>query len=77
LNMIGFVEAWDKTWKSSPLTMPVMKFRNDSRTNFDTCYYLLTEMLNSSVHPYRQRFLEPHISKDAIIYTLNTFIGVE
>ena len=56
-NMIGFVEAWDKIWESPLSTMPVMKFRNDSRTNFDTSYYLLTELLKSKVHPYRRRFL--------------------
>jgi hypothetical protein len=56
-GMVGVIEAWDKSWESPPLTMPVMKFRNDDRTNFETSYYLLTELLRSKVNPYRRRFL--------------------
>ena len=56
-DMIGAVEAWDKTWESPPSTMPVMKFRNETRSDFDTSFYLLTELLKSKVHPYRRRFL--------------------
>jgi predicted kinase len=57
-NLIGATEAWDKTWEQPPTTMPVMKFRNDNQTNFDTSYYLLTELLKSNVSPYRRRFME-------------------
>ena len=57
-NLIGATEAWDKTWEQPPTTMPVMKFRNDNQTNFDTSYYLLTELLKSNVSPYRKRFME-------------------
>jgi len=57
-HLIGATEAWDKTWEQPPATMPVMKFRNDNQTNFDTSYYLLTELLKSNVSPYRKRFME-------------------
>lgn len=56
-GMVGVVEAWDKTWEPPLSAMPVMKFRNDNRTIFDTSYYLLTELLRSKVNPYRRRFL--------------------
>ena len=56
-GMVGVVEAWDKTWEQPAPTMPVMKFRNDTRTDFDTSYYVLSELLRSKVHPYRRSFL--------------------
>jgi predicted kinase len=57
-NLVGTIEAWDKTWESPPSTMPVMKFHNDSTADFETSYYLLTELLKSKVSPYRKRFVE-------------------
>jgi predicted kinase len=57
-NLVGAIEAWDKTWEPTPSTMPVMKFRNDSEADFETSYYLLTELLKSNVSPYRKRFME-------------------
>jgi len=57
-KLIGAVEAWDKSWEQPSTTMPVMKFRNDNQANFDTSYYLLTELLKSNVSPYRRRFME-------------------
>jgi len=57
-NLMGVNEAWDKIWEPPPSSMPVMKFRNDNQTNFDTSFYLLTELLRSKVNPYRRRFLE-------------------
>jgi predicted kinase len=57
-NLVGAIEAWDKTWETSTSTMPVMKFHNNSRTDFETSYYLLTELLRSNVSPYRKRFME-------------------
>jgi predicted kinase len=57
-NLVGAIEAWDKTWESSPSTMPVMKFHNDSRADFETSYYVLTELLRSNISPYRKRFME-------------------
>jgi len=57
-NLVGAVEAWDKMWESSPSTMPVMKFHNDSKAVFETSYYLLTELLRSNISPYRRRFME-------------------
>jgi len=56
-GMVGVAEAWDKIWEPPLSIMPVMKFRNDNKTIFDTSYYLLTELLRSKVHPYRRRFL--------------------
>jgi predicted kinase len=57
-NLVGSIEAWDKTWEPWPSTMPVMKFHNDSKSDFETNYYLLTELLRSNVSPYRRRFIE-------------------
>jgi predicted kinase len=57
-NLIGAIEAWDKTWEPAPPTMPVMKFHNDSRADFENSYYLLTELLKSNISPYRRRFTE-------------------
>ena len=57
-NLVGAIEAWDKTWEPSPSTMPVMKFHNDSRADFETSYYVLTELLRSNISPYRKRFME-------------------
>jgi predicted kinase len=57
-NLVGSIEAWDKTWEPWPSTMPVMKFHNDSRADFETSYYVLTELLRSNISPYRKRFME-------------------
>jgi hypothetical protein len=56
-GMEGAVEAWDRTWENPTANMPVMKFRNNSLDEFETSYYLLTELLRSKVHPYRRKFL--------------------
>lgn len=56
-GMQGAVEAWDKAWEKPSPRMPVMKFRNNSLSEFETSYYILTELLRSKVHPYRPRFL--------------------
>lgn len=56
-GMHGAVEAWDKAWEKPSARMPVMKFRNNSLSEFETSYYVLTELLRSKVHPYRSRFL--------------------
>jgi predicted kinase len=55
-GMTGAVEAWDKTWEKPPANMPVMKFRNNSLAEFETSYYVLTDLLRSRVNPYRRRF---------------------
>jgi predicted kinase len=55
-GMMGAVEAWDKTWENPPSNMPVMKFRNNSLAEFETSYYVLTDLLRSKVNPYRRRF---------------------
>jgi hypothetical protein len=56
-GMHGAVEAWDKAWEKPSANMPLMKFRNNSLDEFETSYYVLTELLKSKVHPYRRRFL--------------------
>ncbi len=53
----GLVEVWDKAWENPSSRMPVMKFRNNSLSEFETSYYILNELLRSKVHPYRRRFL--------------------
>jgi predicted kinase len=53
----GAVEAWDKAWENPSVNMPVMKFRNNSLNEFETSYFVLTELLKSKVNPYRRRFL--------------------
>lgn len=53
----GATEAWDKAWENPLSNMSVMKFRNNSLNEFETSYYVLTELLKSKVHPYRRRFL--------------------
>jgi predicted kinase len=55
-GIIGAVEAWDKTWENPSGNMPVMKFRNNSLAEFETSYYVLTDLLRSKVNPYRRRF---------------------
>ena len=57
-NLVGSIEAWDKTWEPWPSTMPVMKFHNDSKADFETSYYVLTDLLGSNISPYRKRFME-------------------
>lgn len=52
----GAVEAWDKVWEKPTANMPVLKFRNNSLNEFETSYYVLTDLLRSKVHPYRRRF---------------------
>ena len=52
----GAVEAWDKTWENPQRNMPVLMFRNNSIAEFETSYFVLTDLLRSSVHPYHRRF---------------------
>lgn len=56
-GMTGAVAAWDRAWENPPPHMPVMKFRNNSLAEFETSYYLLTDLLRSKVNPYRRRFI--------------------
>lgn len=53
----GAVEAWDKSWEPPSPEVPTYKFRNDNLEEFGTNYYVLTELLNSRIHPFRKRFL--------------------
>jgi len=54
----GAVEAWDKAWENPSSRMPVLKFRNNSLAEFETSYYVLTDLLRSEIHPYKGRFLD-------------------
>lgn len=56
-GMEGAVEAWDRIWQNPKTNMPIMKFRNNSLDEFETSYYLLTELLRSDINPYGRRFL--------------------
>jgi len=55
-KFLGAVEAWDKAWESPSKNMPIMKFRNNSPAEFETSYYILTDLLTSKVHPFKRRF---------------------
>ena len=52
----GAVDAWDKAWQNPGKNMPVMKFRNSSPAEFETSYYILTDLLSSKIHPFKRRF---------------------
>jgi len=56
-GMQGAVQAWDKVWEKPAGRIPVMKFRNNSLAEFETSYYILTDLLESKVHPFKRRFL--------------------
>lgn len=56
-GMEGAVDAWDQIWETPLSSMPVMKFRNNSISDFELSYYVLTDLLRSKVNPYRRRFL--------------------
>lgn len=54
----GAAEAWGKVWENPVGQVHVLKFRNNSLAEFETSYYLLTELLASKVHPFKRRFLK-------------------
>jgi predicted kinase len=56
-GMSGVLDAWDKVWENPSRLTPVMKFRNNSLSEFETSYYVLQDLLRSNVNPYRRRFL--------------------
>jgi predicted kinase len=55
-GMSGVLEAWGKVWENPSRLMPVMKFRNNSLSEFETSYYVLQDLLKSNVNPYKRRF---------------------
>jgi predicted kinase len=55
-QFMGAVNAWDKAWQNPSKNMPLMKFRNSSPAEFETSYYILTDLLASKVHPFKRRF---------------------
>ena len=56
----GLTEVWDAVWQKPSIHIPVMQFRNNSEAEFETSYYVLTELLRSQVHPFKHRFLPHH-----------------
>jgi len=56
-GLVGAVDAWNRTWENPQTNMPVMKFRNNSLAEFETSYYVLTDLLRSKINPYRRRFI--------------------
>jgi len=55
-QLLGVVDAWDQAWQNPSKNMPVMKFRNSTPAEFETSYYILTDLLTSKVHPFKRRF---------------------
>ena len=62
-RVLGAVEAWDKSWENPRGGMPVFKFRNNSLAEFETSYYVLSDLLRSKVNPYRSRFTGHHFPR--------------
>jgi hypothetical protein len=52
--------VWDAVWEQPSTHIPVMQFRNNSMAEFETSYYVLTELLKSTVHPFKHHFLAHH-----------------
>ena len=55
-QLLGAVDAWDQTWQNPSKNMPIMKFRNNTTAEFETSYYILTDLLASKMHPFKRRF---------------------
>jgi predicted kinase len=65
-GMAGATAAWDKVWENPIGQVPIVNFRNNSLAEFETSYYVLTELLASKVHPFKRKFLKhiyPRISR--------------
>lgn len=56
-GIVGAVAAWDEIWETPLSNMPVMKFKNNSISDFELSYYVLTDLLRSKINPYRRRFI--------------------
>ena len=57
-GMEGAVAAWDKVWENPVGQVPIVNFRNNSLAEFETSYYILTELLASKIHPFKRKFLK-------------------
>jgi len=55
-QLLGAVDAWDQAWQNPSKNMPIMKFRNNTSAEFETSYYILTDLLASKMHPFKRRF---------------------
>jgi predicted kinase len=54
----GAAAAWDRVWENPMGQVQMLNFRNNSIAEFETSYYLLTELLASEVHPFKRKFLK-------------------
>jgi len=54
----GVAAAWDKVWENPVGQVQMLNFRNNSLAEFETSYYVLTELLASKVHPFKRKFLK-------------------
>jgi predicted kinase len=54
----GAAAAWDKVWENPAGRVQMLNFRNNSLAEFETSYYVLTELLASQVHPFKRKFLK-------------------
>jgi hypothetical protein len=54
----GAVTAWDKVWENPVGQVTIVNFRNNSLAEFETSYYILTELLASKIHPFKRKFLK-------------------
>jgi predicted kinase len=54
----GAAAAWDKVWENPVGQVQMLNFRNNSLAEFETSYYVLTELLASQVHPFKRKFLK-------------------
>jgi len=57
-GMGGVVQAWAKVWENPVGQIHIVNFRNNSLAEFETSYYVLTELLASKVHPFKRKFLK-------------------
>jgi len=50
------ITAWDARWEEPAGNIPIFKFKNNTPEEFNSCYALLNELLESETHPYKLEF---------------------
>jgi len=50
------ITAWDARWEEPGGNIPIFKFKNNAPEEFNSCYALLNELLESETHPYKLEF---------------------
>ena len=53
----GAAATWGKIWENPLGETHIVNFRNNSLAEFETSYYVLTELLASKFHPFKRKFL--------------------